>query len=388
MIKRKKPLNLLWAGVIFSTACVNKIAPPEVSTLPLPEGYIQPKIAVSPHGTVHLICYKGDPANGDIYYGTISPEGESFSSFIQVNNIPGTAIAAGTIRGAQLAVGKDETVHVLWNGSGKSTIQQDDSTRVTPLLYTRKRADEKEFEPSRNIITKAWGLDGGSALTADEEGNVYIAWHAPVPGSKGEKFRRVWLASSRDMGQTFEEEKIVSDTTHGVCGCCGLQIHTQDENIYVLYRNVKDTTSRDMQLVSLSKKGTVMNERTLDEWPINGCPMSSAAIASGSTGTFGAWETGGLIRYCMLGNQLKTTVLSPQSQEDGSRHPSMAIGDDHYTLLTWSEGTGWNRGGGVAWEITHPDNKLSRSGKMRESVPVWSFPSGFFVPEKGFTIVY
>ena len=336
---------------------------------------------------MHLICYKGDPANGDIYYGTISPDGESFSSFIQVNDIQGTAIAAGTIRGAQLAVGQDETVHVLWNGSGKSTIQQTDSTGVTPLLYTRKLGKEKEFEPSRNIITKAWGLDGGSAITADEEGNVFIAWHAPVPGLRGEKFRRVWLASSRDKGQTFEEEKIVSDSTHGVCGCCGLQIYTSAENIQVLYRNVKDTTSRDMQLITLTKKGAVKNEIMVDEWPISGCPMSSATITSDQTDTYGIWETGGKVNFSILNNQ-SLTIFSPESQKKGSRHPFFSALKNGYKLASWSEGTGWNKGGSVAWELFGPNQESIKSGKIEEAIPVWSFPSSFSNVKKGITLVY
>jgi hypothetical protein len=34
-----------------------------------------------------------------------------------VNSQPESAIAAGTIRGAQLAIGKAGRVHVAWNGS-------------------------------------------------------------------------------------------------------------------------------------------------------------------------------------------------------------------------------------------------------------------------------
>src|SRR5438045_3785239 len=63
------------------------------------------------------------------------------------------------------------------------------------------------FEPQRNVIQAANGLDGGGSVAADDSGNVYVAWHAPEPGGKGEDNRRVWVARSTDEGKTFAREK-------------------------------------------------------------------------------------------------------------------------------------------------------------------------------------
>src|SRR5439155_8080843 len=83
-----------------------------VTLLRTPDGGIQPQAAVDSQGVVHLIYYKGDAGAGNVFYVHQEPGQESSSNPIQVNSQQGSAIAAGTIRGAQLAVGKNGRVHV------------------------------------------------------------------------------------------------------------------------------------------------------------------------------------------------------------------------------------------------------------------------------------
>src|SRR5262245_18319304 len=68
-----------------------------------PAGGIQPQAAVDSLGVVHLIYYKGDAGGGDIFYVRRAPGQDGFSMPLPVNSQAGSAIAAGTIRGAQLA---------------------------------------------------------------------------------------------------------------------------------------------------------------------------------------------------------------------------------------------------------------------------------------------
>ena len=93
---------------------------PTVTTLRVPNGGIQPQIVVGTDGALHLLYYKGKAGSGDIFYVRSTNQGESFSNPMRVNSQPESAIAAGTIRGAHLAVGKNGRVHVAWNGSGKA----------------------------------------------------------------------------------------------------------------------------------------------------------------------------------------------------------------------------------------------------------------------------
>src|SRR5262245_52610457 len=95
----------------------------------IPHGGIQPQVAIDQGGTLHLLYYAGDARHGDIFYVQSKDFGASFSPYLRVNSQPGSAVAAGTIRGAQLALSRRGHLHVAWNGSmeaePKGTINPD-----------------------------------------------------------------------------------------------------------------------------------------------------------------------------------------------------------------------------------------------------------------------
>ena len=124
-----------------------------------------------------------------------------FGHPLRVNSQPGSAVAAGTVRGGQLAIGKDGRIHVVWNGSGKAKAKDG-----SPVLYSRLDDEGKGFEPQRDLRTNTGILDGGCTVTADPVGNVLVAWHAVEVGDKSEEQRQVWVARSTDDGKTFSKE--------------------------------------------------------------------------------------------------------------------------------------------------------------------------------------
>src|SRR6266481_7260050 len=124
-----------------------------IKLLATPDDGIQPQAATDAEGVVHLIYFKGDPKAGDIFYVRREPGQSEFSKPLQVNTQPHTAMAMGTIRGAQLAVGKNGRVHVAWDGMGEAG----SSDRKQPLFYTRLNDAGAAFEPERNVITYAYG---------------------------------------------------------------------------------------------------------------------------------------------------------------------------------------------------------------------------------------
>ena len=69
---------------------------PMVRTLRVPNGGIQPQLAIGKSGAVHMLYYKGDARAGDIFYVMSTDFGKSFSQPIRVNSQPDSAIAAGT----------------------------------------------------------------------------------------------------------------------------------------------------------------------------------------------------------------------------------------------------------------------------------------------------
>src|SRR5882724_3753128 len=113
-------IDKLIRPILLATLAFNSVATeaPTVTLLRAPDSGIQPQAAVDAKGVVHLIYFKGDPKGGDIFYVRREPGREQFSDPLQVNHQPSTAMALGTIRGAQLAVGKNGRVHVVWDGMG------------------------------------------------------------------------------------------------------------------------------------------------------------------------------------------------------------------------------------------------------------------------------
>ena len=148
-----------------------------VKLVRVPDRGIQPQAAVDTEGTLHLIYLGDEPGSANVYYVRKPADAEKFSKPMRVNSQPGSAIAIGSIRGAQLALGKANRVHVAWNGSGKAE-PKGKVKYGNPMLYSRLADDGQAFEPQQMVIREAYRLDGGGSVAADRDGNVYVAWHA------------------------------------------------------------------------------------------------------------------------------------------------------------------------------------------------------------------
>jgi hypothetical protein len=379
---------------LFSFTALRLVAAeaPKVSLLRTPNGGIQPQAAVDQQGTVHLIYYKGDAGGGNVFYVHRKPNESEFSKAIQVNSQAGSAIAAGSIRGAQLAVGKNGRVHVAWDGMGKgATPVKTEGKEVTPLLYTRLNDERTAFEPERNIITYAYGLDGGSSVAADPIGNVYVAWHGRAAGSEeGEAGRALFVARSSDDGRTFAPEKPATAKKLGACACCGMRAFADEKGaVYILYRAATDKTERGETLLVAPGPGAEFQIAFAHPWQAPTCPMSSATLAAEKGGAVGAWETGTEVFFAHIDPQTRK-VSKPVSPLAGPKrkHP-VAISNKHgQTLLVWTEGTAWAKGGSVAWQVFDPGDKQMSEVSRAEGLPAWSLPTAFANPEGTFVVVY
>lgn len=360
----------------------------KTTLLKTPGEGIQPQVAVDQRGTVHLIYFRGDPAAGEIFYVRKNPADNDFSSPIRVNSLPGSAVAIGTVRGAHIALGRMGRVHVAWLGS-KAAVSALPFEGI-PMLYTRLDDDRKAFEPQRNIVQFAVGLDGGGSVAADDSGNVYVCWHAGA-GVRGEDARRVWVARSTDDGQTFSREEPASADTTGTCGCCGMRAFADRAGtVYMLYRAATAQIHRDMYLlVSLRGQGSFRSTR-LHEWTLNACPMSTESISETGTGVLLTWETAGQVYYGKVDPQKSkvSAVISAPGDGGKRKHPVVAGNAQGETILAWTEGTAWNRGGSFAWQVFDKNDRPTQEKGLAPGVPVWSLVAVFARPDGGFTIVY
>ncbi len=359
-----------------------------------PDGGIQPQAVVDAQGTLHLIYYKGDAGGGDVFHVRRPLTGAGFSQPIRVNTRPGSAIAAGAIRGAQLAPGKSGRVHVVWNG-GKGAMKVNITGKdVTPLLYTRLNDAGTAFEPERNIITHAAGLDGGSSVAADGQGNVYVAWHGAAADNKsGEAGRAVFVARSTDEGKTFQRETSVAPTPTGACGCCGMRAFADTQGaVYILYRAASATSAgmnRDEILLVSPRPGAAFDVAYSHPWKLATCPMSSASLTEGAGRVLAAWETSGQVYFA--GIDPKTMQVSrPAAPPAGAkrRFPVAVSNARGETLFVWTEGTAWAKGGAVVWQIFDKDGNATQEKGRADGLPVWSLPTSFARPDGTFVVIY
>lgn len=364
-----------------------RLPPPPVDLIRVPAGGIQPEIEVS-EGIVHLLYFSGEAEHGDLNYVRSRDYGRTFSKPIRVNSTPGSAIAAGAIRGAQLAVGRNGRVHVAWNGS--SVAQPEGAGKESPMLYARLNDAGTAFEPERNLISSAWGLNGGGTLAADRQGDVYVFWHAPPPGlTANEENRRVWMAKSSDDGKTFARETIAFDSPTGVCGCCGMHAFAGlDGVVHVLFRAAYQTVHRDMYLLTSRDRGRKFTGAKVSEWNIGACVMSSEAFAQTKDATLAAWETEKQVYFGKVTADTVPQPIGAPGKGENRKYPALAMNARGETLFAWTEGTAWKKGGSLAWELYDQDLKpLGAVGKASD-VPVWSFPAAFARPDGSFVVVY
>ena len=358
-----------------------------VTLLRTPDGGIQAQAVADSAGNVHLIYYKGESGAGDIFYVRQKAGEQGFSKPIQVNSRPRSAIAAGTIRGAQLALGRNGRVHVAWNGPSP----RKGGWMEAPMLYTRLNDAGTAFETERDVITAARGLDGGGSVAADPSGNVYVFWHAPKPGNtNGEAGRATFVARSQDDGKTFGPEKLATSKPTGACACCGMKAFADGEgNVFVLYRAASEKVNRDEILLISRNHGTDFQIANAHPWTIATCPMSSASLAAGSKGVLAAWETVGQV-YLASADPKTMQVTQPiaPSGTGKRKHPVTVANGKGETLFAWTEGTAWAKGGAVAWQILDAEGKVTEEKGRANGVPAWSLATAYARPDGSFVIVY
>lgn len=386
------------ALVLLSTSGASSVvsAHPAVTLVRVPSNGIQPEAVVDGRGVLHVLYFAGEARGGNLFYIRSSDFGVTFSPPIRVNSQEGSAIATGTIRGGQLAVGRDGRIHVAWNGSDnampRGLVNPASGQPSAPFLYARSNTGATAFEPQRNLTTRSYGVDGGGSIAADANGNVYAAWHSlAVGGQNGEDHRLVWIARSRDDGATFAAEQPAWREPTGACGCCGVRMFAGPSNIlYLLYRSATAMTHRDMFLLESNDQGRTFRGSRVQPWEIGACPMTSMSIASTQSSVLAAWETAGQVYFGEIdpkAARIPAPIAAPG--EGGTRkHPRLATNTNGDVLFVWTEGTAWARGGSVAWQMFDASGRGTAVKGTSAGIPVWSFAAPIAVSDGQFVILY
>ncbi len=327
------------AGMILALATgisLAAFAASPVEFIRLPPGGMQPQLEVDARQDIHCLWLDSEPAAANVRYAKLHGTNGFSTSAMQVNSQAGSALAIGTIRGPQFALGPSGTVHVVWNGSGTATPKPPKSS---PLLYSRFVPGGTGFEPQRNLIHGTADLDGGGGIAADPAGRVFAFWHAGDGAAQTrEDHRKIYLAESLDGGATFAAERPIT-RDGGACGCCGLRAGTDAAgHLFVAYRGAREMIHRETILLRSEDAGVTFQSLPLQDWATGSCPMSLPAIGRQGQKTQIAWETEGRIylRAFPEPTGFPSTATGSKAaliQGPGARLPAVASNSRGETLL-------------------------------------------------------
>jgi hypothetical protein len=146
---------------------------------------------------------------------------------------------------------------------------------------------------------------------------------------------------------------------------------------------------RDMSLLFSADHGGHFTEVLSHPWAVSMCPMSSAGFAEDvKQGTWAAWETGGRIYFTRFSGAGSQPAARPVGPAKGAKHPRLATNARGEVLVVWTEGTGWQRGGALAWQVFDANGEPTAEKGTRDGIPTWSYAAPFARPNGEFAILY
>jgi hypothetical protein len=165
-----------------------------------------------------------------------------------------------------------------------------------------------------------------------------------------------------------------------------MKIHAaKDGTVAALYRSATQTVHRDIYSLGSRDRAGSFSGRLLDRWEIGACPMSSMDIAEKDDALLGCWETAGQVYWGRV-DGTGGKIAAP-GQGKGRKHPRLAINHLGEVLFVWTEGTGWSKGGTLAWRLYDSGGKIAAANQNGAEIPVWSFASPLALKDGTFTIL-
>jgi hypothetical protein len=130
----------------------------------------------------------------------------------------------------------------------------------------------------------------------------------------------------------------------------------------------------------------------VDNWHLTTFPMSSVTVTDGQQPR-AAWENSGQVFFADL-NRISTgdasdLIRTAAPGATGNRkHPAIATNARGASILVWTEGTGWKKGGSLAWQVFDRNGKPTAERGAAPDVPVWGLATVVAEADRNFTIVY
>jgi hypothetical protein len=269
----------------------------------------------------------------DVMFSKSTDDGRTFSAPVKVNDVLGCPWDS-----PKVAVDRSGRIYVAWlnlkqrewgPGDLRISVSTDGGSRFTSSAIVND--DRKQ-----NIRVFP-------ALTIDGKGTVYVSWlDRREKDTDPDKVAHLYFARSTDGGRNFTKNvKINAGTPGGACDCCQPAINIIDEVIYVAWRNTIRNI-RDIYVASSRDGGNTFSRGTRvssDNWSISACPNSGPSLAVDGGTIYVAWMTvvSGAPRVFISSSSDGGKTFSSRVEmfERDANHPSIAIDGKGRVFAAW-----------------------------------------------------
>jgi hypothetical protein len=118
--------------------------------------------------------------------------------------------------------------------------------------------------------------------------------------------------------------------------------------------------------------------------------MSTASISAAGPNDLIAWQTEEQVYFAKLniGNHATPESIAAPGEAHDRKHPAVTGNSRGQVLLAWTEGTGWKRGGSIAWQVFDSAGKPTGVRGAASDLPVWDLVAAYADARGGFNIIY
>ena len=242
-------LVLIFSALAFSLASCGSRPKTDSNELVIGSGQI-PNLVTKNGNNVHVVFGMGD----SLYYSFSSNKGQSFSSPLLVDTLPG--LVSFAMRGPQITNTTNGLAMIV-------------ATRVGNIFSYTKDGTGAWQRATRINDADTICKEGFLALGSDGNQNLFAAWL----DLRNNAHNKIYGARSADGGKTWSKNfEIYASPDGTVCECCKPSVAVQGKNVYVMFRN-RIEGSRDLYLIQSSDGGESFGEAKklgTGSWKLNG----------------------------------------------------------------------------------------------------------------------
>lgn len=297
----------------------------------------EPAIASDTEGNIYTLFVEHKPdKSADLYLQKFDAKLKRVGDQTRINPKPGSAKAW---RGdpPTIAIGSDKAVYVGWTRK-----YDDEKAKGNDLVLSVSRDGGASFaEPIKVNDDNKPASHGMHSLAVDKDNRVYMSWldernvavkphvMASMPAMHHEEKEpnsEVFYAVSGDGGKTFSANKMIAKEA---CPCCKTSMLAATGAVYASWRQVLPGDFRHVAVARTTDAGATFSAGVIvgeDNWQINACPVSGAALSGDAEKINVVWYTAGTAG--------KAGVYSATSTDGGRSFAPRILIDPEATSVT------------------------------------------------------